>query len=305
MGLKFRKRLACDVCGTHGSSVLISREFTDPAVWDFVECYYQKRVEKVNLEGARFEVRECVECGFMWQSEVLDDAGLALLYDEWISAATSLHKKQQADIDLFAKYACEVHSIHSLFNCPPAEIHVLDYGMGWGHWCLMSRAFGFQVWGLEMSQKRLQYAKEHGLQVASNIRELSSYQFDFINSEQVFEHTPHPVLDLRRLASRLSPRGVIRISVPNAQLQKHRLEDPNWKAAHDSFHPLEHVNGFTPASLRRLAREAGLTVVAPPHQPSFKPSIRAALVARLFPQLAERRRLRNYDQSTRLFLRRL
>jgi SAM-dependent methyltransferase len=88
--------------------------------------------------------------------------------------------------------------------------------------------------------------------------------FDFINTEQVFEHLPSPGDDLRRLVQALRPNGVLKIGVPYDPQLRRKLDCPDWIAAKNSpaslnaVAPIEHLNHFEPASLDALCSQAGL-----------------------------------------------
>jgi len=38
------------------------------------------------------------------------------------------------------------------FNVDPEKLYFLDAGMGWGSWCLMAKAFGVNIYGIELSR---------------------------------------------------------------------------------------------------------------------------------------------------------
>jgi cyclopropane fatty-acyl-phospholipid synthase-like methyltransferase len=103
------------------------------------------------------------------------------LYTEWISGESSLKKKLFADLSMYSGYAREVEAIPFLVGKRyPGEITVLDYGMGWGYWCLMAKAFGFKAMGLELSVERASFALRSGIKVLGDPRELIPGSIDFI-----------------------------------------------------------------------------------------------------------------------------
>ncbi len=134
---------------------------------------------------------------------------------------------------------------------------------GWGHWCRVARGFGCQVWGTELSAARIAYAQADGLRVLA-WKDIPAQRFDFINTEQVFEHLPEPFETLTYLARSLNPGGLIRISVPDGWDIKRRLNVGNWhapKGSRDSLNPvapLEHINCFSQRVICRLAQRADL-----------------------------------------------
>jgi SAM-dependent methyltransferase len=73
-------------------------------------------------------------------------------------------------------------------------------------------------------------------------------RFDLVTSHYVLEHVADPVGALRGLASLLAPGGRLFFSVPD------------WSQNTGDLLVADHINHFTAASIRRLAREAGFVV---------------------------------------------
>lgn len=67
----FLYRLDCPLCGSMRNDVLISKDFTDPSVFSFIDRYYEGRIGANILTGAKFEVVACQDCGLLWQSHNL------------------------------------------------------------------------------------------------------------------------------------------------------------------------------------------------------------------------------------------
>ncbi len=252
----------CPLCGSSQFCSLVSRKFNHPDIKDFIDTYYEGRVDWRFLVNELFEVVRCQNCTFIWQRYILDSIGMSKLYSEWASPAQSLAKKKEANIQLYSTYAKQVQYINSFFpERKPYEIKVLDYGCGWGYWCLMAKAHGYCVTGVEISDERLLFARSNSLDMACSYDELSDRKFDFINSEQSFEHIPNPLDNLSNLVGLLNLNGIIRISVPNGINVENELDCHVWKAKKDAIHPLEHINCFTPKTLVYMAEKIGLRQV--------------------------------------------
>ncbi len=255
----FVARPQCDLCGTGDPHIVLARPFTDAALAPFVQTYYAGRVSPAMLTGGQYRICQCAACGFVWQGDVLDDIGMAHLYDDWISAAASLAKKHPLPLSLARTYSRELRAVAALFpGRAPASLRLLDFGMGWGTWCRHAQHYGYTVVGVELSQVRLAYARERGVTAVAGLGELVGQQFDFINAEQVFEHVAQPLDLMRALVALLAPGGVLRVAVPDSRGALARLARPDWQAGKDALHPLEHINAFTPRTLRLLARAAGV-----------------------------------------------
>lgn len=263
----FRRREACELCGSTARQTLLRRPLAAPPLAGFLERYYRGRLPTEVLRRGSYEMARCLQCGFLWQVEVLDDAGLRLLYEEWIDPEASLRAKTEADAALLAGYARQVELMLRLVGKPAATTSALDFGMGWGHWCRIARAYGVDAVGLETSVRRREHAASYGVPTVESLDRLTGGSIDLINAEQVFEHVPEPRALLTEAVRALRAGGIVRLSVPNATAAARRLARSDWVPRKDALQPLEHINGFTPRTLRRLATAAGLEPLPQPFQP--------------------------------------
>ncbi len=276
MSENFVKRNLCPACGSDSHRVVRSLQFSDDRVWPFLESYYEGRIPKESVESDSFSVASCNDCDLLFQEYILNNSNMALLYEEWISAEDSLDKKRYANMSLFKNYAFEIESICRLLNKSPHEIDVLEYGMGWGFWSILAKAYNFNVTGVEVSKSRAEFAQRSGLRVIQDVSRERSDSVDYVYSNQVFEHIPDPKDTLQQCARILRPGGVIQIEVPNGKGLEKELLSSNWRAKKDAIHPLEHINCFNRNSLKVLANQAGLTLRPVPYQPR-PPGVMAAL----------------------------
>lgn len=293
MSFRFLPRKACPVCGNGNVETLCQLDFGDPRLAGFIETFYAGRVPLEQLAETPYRVRACPRCALLYQDPVLDNDGMRELYERWVDPEPSLRKKQNAGGKLYRRYAGQVQTIARLFaERRPGEVRVLDYGMGWGYWCRMAQAHGFDVSGFELSALRRAHAVELGLRV---IEELPGQggAFDFILASQVFEHLPDPLSSLRELVENLAPGGVIHLRVPDGSGVESWLRQRDWSPRLDAIHPLEHVNCFSRKTLLQLATAAGLRSFDPPLRLSWG-SLWAGL----------RRELRDRWLTTHLYLRR-
>lgn len=260
----FIRRENCPACGSQMSHKLYSCRFSQPPIRQFLQSFYFGRVEFDYLKGAEFNLQECNNCGTIYQREIPNDFLMSKLYEEWIDPIETFKSHQiKDDLNLFCAYAEEIILMISHFNSCSSQIKVLDFGMGWGKWCCMAKAFGCDTWGTELSKVKIEYAKKNGIKVIA-WKEISEHKFDFINAEQVFEHIPNPLNTLRYLKASLKPRGIIKISVPNGRRIKGKLNVNDWMAPKNSKNslnpvsPLEHINCYTRLSVIKMADIAGL-----------------------------------------------
>lgn len=265
----FEQRTACPVCGCRQTKVVYSAPFTAPPISTYLEEFYsrQGKIEFEYLENRDYILDECQSCSLIFQRLVPNDALMMKLYEEWIDPEKSYSLRlQRQDAQYYAYLANSIQTVVEYLGKLPVDLEFLDFGMGWGHWCLMAQAFGCAVVGAELSPARIDHAMELGIEVIA-WDNLPQRQFDLIHAEQVLEHLPDPLGTIRYLATALKPHGLIELVVPNAWNAKQKLATGDWSAPSGSRNslvtvaPLEHINCFTERSLLKLARLASLEPV--------------------------------------------
>ena len=269
----FIERTRCPSC--HGTAVheLTRCHYEDPAIQGYLTTAYAAvghGIEDEYLQGAIFILMECANCALVYQQQIPDDALMERLYEHWIDPQTVFARHQQTDtLAYHSRDAQEIMQVMAFLGKPPHALAFLDFGMGWGKWARMAKAFGCDAYGTELSPARIAYAQAHGVKVVSEA-ELATQQFDFINTEQVFEHLPDPLVTLQQLKRALKPTGLLKISVPDGADLKRRLAVMDWHAPKGSKNslnavsPLEHINCFKRVTLKKMAACAGLQEVQLP-----------------------------------------
>jgi 2-polyprenyl-3-methyl-5-hydroxy-6-metoxy-1,4-benzoquinol methylase len=224
-------------------------------------------VEFKYLNGAAYVLCECNVCGLIFQRDIPNETLMERLYEHWIDPYTALRQHHEHDgLEYYSYYAQEIMQIIAYFDKQPSSLSFLDFGMGWGKWALMAKAFGCNSYGTELSNERTQYAQLMGINVIK-CDEIPQYCFDFINTEQVFEHIAKPLQTLRHLKTALKTEGILKVSVPSANDIERRLRIMDWKSPKGSKNslnpvaPLEHINFFRRDSLVKMASEAGMEEV--------------------------------------------
>lgn len=268
----FVLRDRCTACHSCDVKAMYSCGFLDPPIRDYLERFYVAagHIELKYLDGATYSLVECQTCGLIFQREIPSDLLMLKLYEEWIDPRRSLDKSlRRRDLRALSTQTSEILMILAYLDRPPNSLTFLDFGMGWGEWCLMAKAFGIEVYGIELSEARIDYARALGLKVLT-WDELPDHQFDFINADQVFEHIPCPLETLRHLVGSLVPGGLLKISVPDGRDIKRRLRIGDWgapKGSRNSLNavsPLEHINCFTHDAVVKMSSMAGLEEVKIP-----------------------------------------
>ncbi len=262
----FVVRNLCPACGSTAMETRYHRSFDSPDITNYLTEFYgsQGGVEFESLRGANYDLRKCLECGCVFQNEILNDEYMERLYDAWIDPDFAKENNRPTSLNEASYLAQEIMQVISYFGRPASSLKFLDFGMGWAEWSLMAKAFGCASYGADLSIERVAHAKANGIAVV-DLDEIEGQDFDFINTEQVFEHIPNPLNTLQHLCRSLRPGGMIKISVPTAYDIDRRLRRMDWTAPkHTKYSlnpvaPLEHINCFQRTSLVRMAQKAGLS----------------------------------------------
>jgi 2-polyprenyl-3-methyl-5-hydroxy-6-metoxy-1,4-benzoquinol methylase len=265
----FIKRACCPACKSTSHKIIYSCEFLESPVRDYIKAFYasQGGVEFKYLEGSSFKLRECSDCGVIYQEEIPNEFLSKKLYEQWIDPEIALKQHLDSkDLNYYSGYAQEIMMLIAYIKAIPSQLKFFDFAMGWGRWAMMAMAFGCESYGLELSKSRQEYAKSHGIIVIA-WDEIPDYRFDVINTEEILEHIAEPLKTLSYLKNSLKPEGIIKISVPDGHDIKRRLRILDWTAPKFSKNslnpvsPLEHINCFNRDSLIKMADRAGLEIV--------------------------------------------
>lgn len=205
----FVRRDCCPVCQSSEIVELVRTPLAEPPLRNYLLSFYspQGGVELEYLDEQDYVLGECVDCGLVYQSEIPDEWLMGKLYEEWIDPKVVFESVEKCrPIGYFSGLSKEIMGIVRYFGRLPSELRLLDFGMGWGHWCRMAQALGCTVYGTELSADRIEYARETGVRVIG-YEEIPAFSFDFINAEQVFEHLAEPRETLAHLRRSLNAGG--------------------------------------------------------------------------------------------------
>jgi len=273
----FTERKVCPSCASRKVRELYSAPFDEGPVREYLEAFYslQGGVEFEYLKGASYVLVECCDCGLIFQREILNDEVMGRLYGSWIDPDKVYDLDcRQAGYQRNVAHTQEIMQILAFFGKAPASLRLLDFGMGWGQWARMAKAFGCDSYGFELCSRRIEVASADGIKVIA-WDDIPLLQFDFVNTEQVFEHVPNPLETMLYLKKSLRPGGLLKISVPTAHNIERRLKRMDWRAPKWSRYslnpvaPLEHINFFRKRSLLKMAEIADMKSIRVPLQMKY------------------------------------
>lgn len=261
----FVTRTACPSCGAGAARSLWSGRFSDPEVAAHLAAFHYSADLAAELGDQPFDLVACTGCGLAYHRLIPSQEALATLYGRWIDADQvarfeAAHTQKRADP--FAQGAQRLktalrlrHLLHG-HVAPGAPIRLMDFGCGDGEMLTVARVLGIEAIGIDISATRADAARTSGAPVLPDLAAFDAQGGGKVHAvvlAQVLEHVSDPVGLLRALAQRMAPGGVLFVAVPDCS----GLSVPR---DFDGFHhlqPLEHLNAFTPRSLRDTVARAG------------------------------------------------
>jgi SAM-dependent methyltransferase len=221
-----------------------------------------------------FILYECAACGFVFAWPRPEPE-----YLSWFYSSAYFAKPQAQDIgyvdyrslpELNAKTAWdEFKSLADVWNVPGHRI--LDVGCATGGFLSRAKQEGWDCIGVEISEDAARVARrEYGLHVLTgdiDTPELAQNDVDVITMWHVLEHMLDPAAALIRARDLLRYDGLLFIELPNWNSFGRTVRGVHWSA----LTPPEHINFFTPRSLRYLVDQSGFrTVTAVSTYPSLQ-----------------------------------
>jgi SAM-dependent methyltransferase len=192
---------------------------------------------------------------------VPDDAFLRVLYDEVIDPPKASFESQSPG---WVAHQLRLAALILERFTDAREVHLLDYGCGYGTLVRTLNGPRVHCKGYEPSPSVVTRVREAGLDVTASLAEVEeTAPFDGIILSDVLEHVPEPRAVLAKCRSLLKPGGWLVANVPDfAERRASAILDDLRRGlpAPPDLNPWEHLNYYTPASLARIVESAGFRV---------------------------------------------
>lgn len=262
----FVERTACISCHSPKLTELASGGFDEGAVQRFIQDDPWGEHPAPFLKGHKWSYVACQDCGLAFHRRILAPDWNERRFSKWMSqeAIEAFEKPFRTPENEFrkaAEYTQHVLRIERLtrdirgYSAP----RVLDFGCGYGGFLSMCSMYGFEAYGVDRAQAKLEnntYSK-----VFAEIEDVEDFApFHALTLFEVLEHLDDPHGLMLRLHDLVAPGGVLVLETPDCTGVR------SIESRHDyaKIHPLEHINGFTPETLAKFAQRLGFTPIRKP-----------------------------------------
>lgn len=134
---------------------------------------------------------------------------------------------------------------------------LLDIGAGTGDFLLVAKNNGWNVIGVEPSEKARSVASQKGVELKQQAVDFADHSFDIITMWHVLEHVPDLQNQIKELKRLLKPNGAIIIAVPNFKSYDAKYYGEFW-AAYDTPRHLWH---FSKTAIKKLFQNEKIELI--------------------------------------------
>ena len=214
------------------------------------------------ISGESFDIHDCRDCGFLFTQEYPSEETIHTYYEseDYISHSDTpagiVNKLYHLARSIMLRRKRRL--IGRLTGLTAGRL--LDVGSGTGHFAAVMMKSGWQVTGIEISDKAGNYASSRfGVEVVKpvDVSGLQKASYDCVTMWHVLEHFHRPGEYMTEILDLLKPGGYCLVALPNSGSFDAGYYGQHW-AAYDVPRHLWH---FNPHTLRLFAGKAGLSVI--------------------------------------------
>jgi SAM-dependent methyltransferase len=262
---EFIQRLRCITCLSTNLAVIASGSYDDEPLRTFIAEDPWGENPLPFLAGQTWTYVQCKDCEQAYHRDVLAPQWNDRRFAKWMTQdairifeeAITTPGSRLHEAEKRTKHVLQIELLTRRLRGNNA-VRVLDFGCGYGDFLAMCAAYGFDAHGVDRSAARRDNAR---VLVHSELSDLSGQApFHAVTLFEVLEHLDDPRAILEALRPHLIADGILVLETPDCTGVRgiSTLDD------YRKINPLDHINGFTCETLRRIATETGFQPIAKP-----------------------------------------
>lgn len=266
---QFVERTACIACGSVQLSELSAGTYNDRPLHDFLEADPWGENPIGYLNGCRWSYVRCDDCEQAFHRFILAPEWNERRFSQWMTheSIAEFEGTYKTPDWLFrkgvenARHMLQMEYLTREIRGEKEPLRVLDFGCGYGDFLAMCEQFGFDAVGVDRSAARRDNGRSTRVFAELSDLDAAGFQaFHVITLFEVLEHLDDPRSLVELLAKYLVRGGLLILETPDCAGVKDIVTMDDYR----KIHPLEHINGFTPVTMRRFAERLGFVAVQKP-----------------------------------------
>lgn len=202
-----------------------------------------------------FSIRECKECGLLYNSPRLDDKNLSRLYDQnyyFFNRSDSAEFKRIINI-----YKRSVALVKESIKSKK----VMEIGSAKGYLLAVLAKLGWETFGVEISKTAAEYAKtKFGIDCFTGtledyLKQPRKKKYPLVLAIDLIEHVPYPAKFISDITNVVEDNGILIIDTPNGEA--HNIK--TLQKSFPGFNPF-HIYLFSIKNITMLLEKNGFVV---------------------------------------------
>lgn len=205
-----------------------------------------------HTEG-QFQMVRCASCGFIYLNPRPTKETLLCFYQDYLPKDASSVEAWQRMMEPIFQRAARLIEQHKKRGT------LVDVGAGFGFFLSEMKKRGWEVTGVEISQKAIDYARDVlGIHLRWGPLEEAGFPegyFDVVSGFYVIEHLPQPIEFLKECFRILKPGGMLLLRYPHTSPIKNVLQ---FLGIRNRLYDLPaHLSDFSPEMIQRCLEKVG------------------------------------------------
>ncbi len=265
---EFVERTTCLGCGCPKFEELSTGLFNEKPLSDFIASDPWGENPAPYLAHMRWSYVRCEDCGLAFHKFILAPEWNERRFSKWMTqgAIKEFEKTLCTPESVFQKAARNTSHVLMLEKLTRSlrgdtPVRLLDFGCGYGEFLAMCDLYGFAAYGVDRSSAK----RDHGCYAKifpelEDVKAANLPQFHVVTLFEVLEHLDDPKSLLEAIKEYLMPGGILVLETPDCS----GVENITSMDDYRKIHPLDHINGFTSATMRQFAERLGFVSIRKP-----------------------------------------
>lgn len=228
-----------------------------------------------------FEVKQCLDCGFIFMSPRPDQSERDALFTGLVPDLLKPYSSSEANYGAVTKgrldfFRLRIQELTKGMNV--SSLKLLDIGASSGYMVEAAIEAGMSAVGVEPGLSGIKAAKERGVELIQGTAELLPYpdnHFNIVHSHHVFEHVADPLLSAKEACRVLKPGGTVLIEVPNQFANIRFWRDVLFSRVSQrdrDIRSIHHLSFFSKKCMKNLLLKAGFKSIQVTSRYTLKPT---------------------------------